>query len=639
VRASSSALCRALLVKLVFCGALSQLLSHFVFIRLLHAPPPSASSVRQQALPPFPTQSCLLLFNSILIFTIMARRKKTGTSSDGNANLNARASSNVHWTVTSSQYLQFVEICVKMKWDNRQHLPRRGSQDARELDTFSNKGMGDDRPFSRAQLNRKFDHWKESLQSEQVIRRLDDNKIETTLQLFARVQKTDLWLTAIRSEKISLFDDEACSYDDIFKGDWLFERLYELRDNLIIAFNETLSQNSNRNSNSAEVAYVDCEVKLVQQFVDDAIESFMLLELVKNSLEVESAKQLTSIKPRARAFLDCVALEFVQYLSMAIKRGCGDGGQTLSEIALQIVAEYTQEGVDITEDTLLTRTIYNIAGWLVRATEKKARLIKNNINLRSALNKVAENAVATNALERQQLPTGKVDTTYTTISNALRYPSEAFFRIVLIVERVCERVLIERSVLIYGSQVVDELTEVLADTPAIRSATKICSGNTLDDIELDLAVNYLTSTYMKMRARDFVRQLMGKTRKSLQQGTRPTLGAIASGVCGGKVKPNVALKKTPTCFFCGQVGHRCPDCPAISIPPTNRVTCRTVDFLGQDTFVWHWCLECKKWRTHKTANHPSLDFVEQTVLDDSDDDSLVGEIEEMIEMENAISDL
>jgi hypothetical protein len=207
---------------LVFCGALCA---------LCHFSPPSAFSIMirlLQALPPVPMQSCSIPNNQPTvqcfthIVTIMARGKKKGTSSDGNEDLNARASSNssnVHWTVTSSQYLQFVEICVKMKWDNRQHLPRRGSQDARELDTFSNKGMGDDKPFSRAQLNRKFDHWKESLQSEQAIRRVDETKIETTIQLFARIQKLDLWTTAIQFEKISLFDDDACFYEDLFKGD------------------------------------------------------------------------------------------------------------------------------------------------------------------------------------------------------------------------------------------------------------------------------------------------------------------------------------------------------------------------------------------------------------------------------------
>jgi hypothetical protein len=197
---------------------------------------------------------------------------------------------------------------------------------------------------------------------------------------------------------------------------------------------------------------------------------------------------------------------------------------------------------------------------------------------------------------------------------------------------------VERFVLIYGSQVALELTSVLAATPAVRTAVMECSCKTLTENELESVAKYLCSTYMNMRARDFVRQLVGKTRKSLAQGTRPTLGVIASGLGGErKVKTD---KKPCVCYFCGISGHRVPDCPEAALPPTNGIACRTIDFLGQDSYDWYWCVKCERWRTHKSAFHQSLEApqVEQSVLDDSDDDSLVGEVEELIEMENVIGD-
>ena len=123
----------------------------------------------------------------------------------------------------------------------------------------------------------------------------------------------------------------------------------------------------------------------------------------------------------------------------------------------------------------------------------------------------------------------------------------------------------------------------------------------------------------------------------LAQGTRPTLAVIASGVGGEKkVKTD---KKPCVCYFCGISGHRVPDCPEAAVPQTNGIACCTIDFLGQDSYVWYWCVKCKRWKTHKTANHQSLaDQVEQSVLDDSDDDSLVAEVEELIEMEKVISE-
>jgi hypothetical protein len=142
-------------------------------------------------------------------FSVMARRTKKKnnrrrqvTSNDGNVASNANVP-NAQWSVSSSQYHQFVEICVKMQWLNRPHLLRRGSQDARELDTFLNQGMGDNKPFTRAQLNRNFNHWKDSLQSEREICCLDELLIETTRQPFSRVKSSDLWKVCIVRQRMS----------------------------------------------------------------------------------------------------------------------------------------------------------------------------------------------------------------------------------------------------------------------------------------------------------------------------------------------------------------------------------------------------------------------------------------------------
>lgn len=214
---------------------------------------------------------------------------------------------------------------------------------------------------------------------------------------------------------------------------------------------------------------------------------------------------------------------------------------------------------------------------------------------------------------------------------------------------------------IYGSGVADELADVLNDNSDVQRAVQKCSGDTLTADELDFACKYLTSTYMNMRSRDYVRQVMGASRRSLHPGTRAKL-AVLSTEHSFKSK-NKGSKKTFVCFFCAEIGHTVSRCEKIKVPPgENEGATRetVVKFADSDenTFVWEYCCECKGWGKHTTENHEycagfetvlgeeeeraaevnSDDSDDEDVSDDEDDDEEAIR-ESVMEMENVISSL
>lgn len=166
---------------------------------------------------------------------------------------------------------------------------------------------------------------------------------------------------------------------------------------------------------------------------------------------------------------------------------------------------------------------------------------------------------------------------------------------------------------VFGSKVAIELTAVLQNSLPIQVAIKRCldTEESISVDQLQEASEYLTYTYMKMRATDFLRQIMSHRRSSLNPGTRPRLAAIAEGlhVSGKREEKSTTLQKNNkfTCFFCNGEGHTIRRCSKITIPPAegephsmeSRITLDGDHF----TYVWHFCAICQQWSKHSTANH------------------------------------
>lgn len=76
----------------------------------------------------------------------------------------------------------------------------------------------------------------------------------------------------------------------------------------------------------------------------------------------------------------------------------------------------------------------------------------------------------------------------------------------------------------------------MRSVPAIQDAVKRCCAEDLIEEELEMACQYLAGTYMKIRSRDYVRQIMSMSRRSLNQGTRARMAVLAEQPRGGKTK-------------------------------------------------------------------------------------------------------
>lgn len=162
---------------------------------------------------------------------------------------------------------------------------------------------------------------------------------------------------------------------------------------------------------------------------------------------------------------------------------------------------------------------------------------------------------------------------------------------------------------------------MLQNTLPIQVAIKRCVDpeESINADELQAVSEYLTGTYMKMRATDFLRQIMAHRRKSLNPGTRPRLAAIALGSSGKGETTAEIVENKYTCFFCKEEGHTVLRCDKMSAAPAigeSHSLETTIMLDGEpNTFEWHYCLACQRWDWHSPDQHKDQDSYSNTVDD------------------------
>jgi hypothetical protein len=541
----------------------------------------------------------------------------------------------------SLEYHEFIKICNDKNWQNQPYLPRAGAVEARELDAFMRKYS-----FNRGQVNTKFAHWKQSFEVEKALKTLDHLKLEDAKGLYQMVQGREPWSTE-QKRNISYYDKDSCSYETVFSEHFFVGQLTLLRWNLIEVVNNLISNPQWSNENKSK-RYKDSELKCILDFVGFCLIGFLEHDLVAPHFDGVLGM---FVKVQGRAAIYCLATEFTKAFAISIKRG-GKGNETMIGMVQASLSNLDPTTIDLTIDTLLRQTIYNIAGWLVKAVEKAVTRMKTNIKLKVALKKISESAgfVSVDDAKEQNLPTAKVDETVSKV--ALRYVSATFFSFVLVVEAVCEKVLVERSILIFGSDVVNQLATVIVDFPQVRAVVRKCCYDTdeLTNDEVGPVTTFLITIYLKMRSRDYIRQIVSKTRKSLTPGTRSTLAVIAEGglvaIAKGDTKKEKGQKSDPLCWFCGIKGHLISNCAKTKVRPTGtepKVFHMEITASGKtkNTFEWNWCTKCEMWRLHTTNQHDDSKMpVDLATTDDNDSESDMDEVEEdCIEMENIVDNL
>lgn len=508
-----------------------------------------------------------------------------------------------NWLVSSPEYAEFVNICQENGWEERSALPVAGTKDEKDsgLDEFIKNGLAANRsadgkpiPFTRDQLNRKFEHWKNSNKSEKELRRIDEAKLDSAETIIERLKESNTWKHSTTRSRLVLRDDSTKTHAELFEQD-LLPILSDLRTAAISFFNELLFDDKSKKKER----YTDFEMQTIKEFAD------RLLTAAGDFVSSIDESKKGDAKKRAYSAAYGVMKAFIDELVMVVKRGGVNGSMESNAVAALTEFE-AKPSSEIMKDNLVNRTIYNIAGWLESALVKEAARRTRDITLQKVLFDIHKNSnVSKDFAQAAGLPTGKVDKTVTTKADALSYVSYEFYRFASMLESVCERVLIERSIKIFGSLVVKELAVALQGNKTIVDAVQSLTPESSDEAVKE-AVRYLLQTYMNMRSLDFVRQIMGMSRRSLAQGTRPTLGVISSTGKAGHGNPD-AKKGAICCFFCSKEGHAASTCTAIEVPPKDgEATTKQVGIhvKGQSkTIVWYYCLCCQGWRHHTTEEH------------------------------------
>jgi hypothetical protein len=156
---------------------------------------------------------------------------------------------------------------------------------------------------------------------------------------------------------------------------------------------------------------------------------------------------------------------------------------------------------------------------------------------------------------------------------------------------------------------INDLSKILREETAITILVDNCVSGLCPN-GLDETSGYLVNTYMNMRGKDFVRQIVGASKKSLAVGHRQEIATVhypMQSIVPNKVSMDQVPRRSfkPVCFFC-QVDHFTTKCEKVSTPPGDgEVHTREIPEPGwpNTTTTWHWCTECKLWRVQTTDEH------------------------------------
>jgi hypothetical protein len=551
-----------------------------------------------------------------------------------------------NWLISSLEYAEFARICENNKWKLCPHLPRRGAQRGAELDKFMEKGLGppDETPFSRAQVNAKFKHWKDSFRELGERRLIEEGSVESIekiLELFFTDADGRPQGILMHAPNVVLCNENTPLLSSFVALDQpCGDLLKSLRDSAIGSINDALVLTTGQSA-----SYKAAQLENVKTF--ERAWADYVIEKVNAEFNGDSGSVATSKVDRSRveAYGANVARAVLRFIHQAIMLGKDN---SLSAKVTKICAAILDEISLIPDQKHRRETLYYITGWLLRVAEKQAARRKQGSCLQNALTELVKNASATDATEISSLPTRKV--TEVQIHEAkLKCPSADFFNFVALVEHICETLLLEENLVIHGPGIVKDLAKILQTETAVLSRLKKCIG--LPNIEaecLEETAGCLIRSYMNMRGKDYVRTILGASAKADTVGHRPKMQMVS--MMGGQSKG----KTSGHCFFCGSNEHYANVCVKRKIQPSPGQYQRSTNFVGEsEPTIWYWCKECLKWQGHSTEEHEDREAVvedveaneeratpeqtlleeratsEQTLLDDYHEmDAIVGSLDE-----------
>lgn len=474
---------------------------------------------------------------------------------------------------------------------------------------------GNPQPFSRAQVNAKFNHWKATLNEELRGKAfVKDMVVSESEDLLVRMEMTPLFTSGVVEKSIVFFSKEDYpSHASIMDHPDCQAHFKKLRIDIIESVNNSLGLKV-KDEKEASLAHDATELELIQQFAVNYTDCAKAMVALQDSTDL-SMHQWSRVQALGRN----IAREYIRMINFDIKLG-HDTHSLASKINSELTAIHQDDFKTVLpSDNLYKETVYSVAGWLLSAARKASGLRKRGSCLSKFLVILVENCdVRGDESQLATLPTAKVEWSQL-YENSLHFPSKLFFRFVAVVEKVCQSVFLEELAKVYGPAIVAETTNIVQDHDVVKECLDTCFEDTPGEECLSEVSTFLVSTYMNMRGKDYVRTIMGdKNKKSLTMGIRQLLQANTSG---GRQAPAKDTEKM--CYFCGKLGHGCNVCPLAEKPPkdggpTYKVTHFKVD--GKEdkgiTKNWNWCVKCNRWQGHSTEQHEEKDECVQEAFED-----------------------
>ena len=169
--------------------------------------------------------------------------------------------------------------------------------------------------------------------------------------------------------------------------------------------------------------------------------------------------------------------------------------------------------------------LYYIAGWLLRAAIKAAKLREKNV--REQLNFLVAKSSCTReeAVGTTTLPTAKVEKVE--LFGGLHFANEDFFTFVERLEYVFVNTLTPELLVMNGSCVIDLVYNTLNTEESVLSMIASFCEIKVSIETVSAVTTYITRAYCRMRGKDFARRLMARDTYSLKQTRRPTLAAMS----------------------------------------------------------------------------------------------------------------
>ena len=167
---------------------------------------------------------------------------------DGNNSNNNKKKKSKRWQLGTEEWYEFVALCEKEKWHDRNHLPRLGDHDGVTLVHFMQK-----HGFSKGHVNRKFDDWQQLLKQDRAIGTLDGFKFSSHEDLFKLVmQQPGFRSMAVTSVDFS--DPNAMRYDAVLNDTRVMDQLRLLRTEFVGGVNGFLATCGPREKDEEEQA-------------------------------------------------------------------------------------------------------------------------------------------------------------------------------------------------------------------------------------------------------------------------------------------------------------------------------------------------------------------------------------------------